>query len=53
MSRVARYAKMVGKDRKGPEAPERLLAAAAALQADPGCELYLINRQAGSPTPSG
>jgi quinol monooxygenase YgiN len=49
MSRVARYAKMVVRRGKGAEAAERLLAAAAELEADPGCELYLINRQAGEP----
>jgi quinol monooxygenase YgiN len=49
MSRVARYGKMVAKAGKGAEAAERLLAAAAELEADPGCELYLINRQADDP----
>ena len=49
MSRVARYGKMVAKPGKGAEAAERLLAAAAELEADPGCELYLVNRQAGAP----
>jgi quinol monooxygenase YgiN len=49
MSRIARYGKMVAKPGKGGEAAERLLAAAAELEADPGCELYLINRQAGAP----
>lgn len=49
MSRVARYGKMLARPGKGLEAAERLLAAAAALEANPGCELYLINRQAGEP----
>jgi quinol monooxygenase YgiN len=49
MSRVARYGKMVAKAGKGAEAAERLLAAAAELEADPGCELYLINRQSDQP----
>jgi quinol monooxygenase YgiN len=49
MSRVARYAKMVAHPGKGADAAERLLDAAAELEADPGCELYLINRQAGEP----
>jgi quinol monooxygenase YgiN len=49
MSRVARYAKMTARPGKGAEAAERLLAAAAELEDDPGCELYLINRQAGDP----
>jgi quinol monooxygenase YgiN len=49
MSRVARYGKMVAKPGKGGEVAERLLAAAAELEADPGCELYLVNRQAGAP----
>jgi quinol monooxygenase YgiN len=49
MSRVARYAKMTAHTGKGGEAAERLLAAAADLEDDPGCELYLVNRQAGEP----
>ena len=49
MSQVARYGKAVAKQGKGGELAELLLAAAAELEADPGCELYLINRQAGSP----
>jgi quinol monooxygenase YgiN len=40
---------MVAHPGKGAEAAERLLAAAAELEADPGCELYLINREAGQP----
>lgn len=49
MSRIARYGKMVAHPGKGAEAAEKLLAAADALEADPGCELYLVNRQAGQP----
>jgi quinol monooxygenase YgiN len=49
MSKVARYGKLVAKQGKGAEAAERLLAAAAELRDDPGCELYLINRQADDP----
>src|SRR3954451_6824866 len=49
MSRIARYGKSVAKPGKGEELAGRLLAAAAALERDPGCELYLINRQAGAP----
>jgi quinol monooxygenase YgiN len=49
MSRVARYGKAVAKPGRGEELAERLLAAAADLEDDPGCELYLINRQAGGP----
>jgi quinol monooxygenase YgiN len=49
MSRVARYGKAVAKPGRGKELAERLLAAAADLEDDPGCELYLINRQAGAP----
>jgi quinol monooxygenase YgiN len=49
MSRIARYGKSTAKAGKGEELAERLLAAAAELEADPGCELYLINRQAGAP----
>lgn len=49
MSRVARYGKATAREGQGQELAERLLAAAAELEADPGCELYLINRQAGEP----
>jgi quinol monooxygenase YgiN len=49
MSQVARYGKMVAKPGKGAEVAERLLAAAAEMQDDPGCELYLVNRQADDP----
>jgi quinol monooxygenase YgiN len=49
MSRIARYAKSTAKPGKGEELAGKLLAAAAALEADPGCELYLINRQADAP----
>jgi hypothetical protein len=43
VSRVARYGKAVAKQGKGGELAEVLLAAAAELESDPGCELYLIN----------
>jgi len=46
---VARYAKATAKEGRGGELAELLLAAAADLEADPGCELYLINRQADRP----
>jgi quinol monooxygenase YgiN len=49
VSRVARYGKATAKEGKGGELAEILLAAAAELESDPGCELYLINRQADSP----
>jgi quinol monooxygenase YgiN len=49
VSQVARYGKAVAKQGKGGELAELLLAAAAELESDPGCELYLINRQAGDP----
>jgi quinol monooxygenase YgiN len=49
MTRIARYGKAVARPGKGPELAERLLAAAEDLQSDPGCELYLINRQADRP----
>jgi quinol monooxygenase YgiN len=49
MSRIARYGKATAKDGKGGELAEILLAAAAELEDDPGCELYLISRQADSP----
>jgi quinol monooxygenase YgiN len=49
MSRIARYGKATAKPGHGQELGEILLAAAAELEADPGCLLYLINRQAGAP----
>ena len=49
MSRVARYGKATAKPGNGGELAEILLAAAAELEDDPGCELYLINRQADQP----
>ena len=49
MSRIARYGKAVARDGQGAKLAELLLAAADDLADDPGCELYLINRQAGRP----
>jgi mannose-6-phosphate isomerase-like protein (cupin superfamily)/quinol monooxygenase YgiN len=40
---------MTAREGKDEELAERMLAAAAELQDDPGCELYLINRQADEP----
>src|SRR5829696_203252 len=49
MSRIARYGKTVAKAGEGEKLAEVLLEAANALEDDPGCEVYLINRQAGEP----
>ena len=49
MTRVARYGKATATEGKGGELAEVLLAAAAGLEADPGCALYLINRQSDDP----
>jgi quinol monooxygenase YgiN len=49
VSRVARYGKALAREGRGEELSALLLAAAAELGADPGCELYLVNRQVGSP----
>lgn len=49
MSRVPRYAKIAAKQGRGPELAKLLLAAAADLADNPGCELYLVNRQADAP----
>jgi quinol monooxygenase YgiN len=49
VSQVARYGKAVAREGSAEELAERLLAAADGLAADPGCELYLINREAGQP----
>ena len=45
--RVARYGKAVARQGQGARLAELLLAAAEALGGDPGCELYLVQRQAG------
>jgi quinol monooxygenase YgiN len=47
MDRIARYGKAVARQGQGAQLAELLLAAAAELDDDPGCELYLINREAG------
>ncbi len=40
---------MTAREGRAEELAERMLAAAAELQSDPGCDLYLINRQADDP----
>jgi quinol monooxygenase YgiN len=49
MGRVARYGKAVAREGRGEALAELLLAAAADLEGDPGCELYVVNRQVGEP----
>jgi quinol monooxygenase YgiN len=49
MSKIARYAKTLAKPGQGDELATRLLEAADGLRGDPGCELYLVNRQHGEP----
>ena len=49
MSRVARYGKLTAHEGRGPELADLLLAAAGRLESEPGCELYLVNRQSDSP----
>jgi quinol monooxygenase YgiN len=49
MTQVARYGRAVAREGNGGELADRLLAAADALRGDPGCLLYLINREAGKP----
>jgi quinol monooxygenase YgiN len=46
MSKIARHAKTLAKPGRGDELASRLLQAADRLHDDPGCELYLVNRQA-------
>src|SRR5215208_5899369 len=48
MPQMARYGKATALEGRGQELAEVLLAAAE-LEADPGCQLYLINRQADRP----
>jgi quinol monooxygenase YgiN len=47
MDRIARYGKAVARQGRGEQLAELLLAAAEELGDDPGCELYLVNRQSG------
>jgi quinol monooxygenase YgiN len=49
VSRVARYGRAVAREGSADELAERLLAAADGLSSDPGCELYLVNREADKP----
>jgi quinol monooxygenase YgiN len=49
MERIARYGKTRARPGQGEELARHLLAAADELGDDPGCELYLINRQADDP----
>ncbi len=49
MTRIARYARFSAHEGRGDELAEQLLAAADGLAAEPGCLIYLINRQAGEP----
>jgi quinol monooxygenase YgiN len=49
MTRIARYGKLVAQEGHGEKVARLLLAAANDLAGDPGCELYLVNRQAGKP----
>jgi quinol monooxygenase YgiN len=49
MSQVARYGKATAREGQGEELAQVLLSAARELEGDPGCLLYLINRQAGQP----
>src|SRR3954470_12067827 len=49
MSRVARHGRATAHAGKGGELARVLLDAAAELEADPGCELYLINRESERP----
>jgi quinol monooxygenase YgiN len=49
MDRVARHGKLVAHEGSGGKLADLLLAAADALADNPGCELYLVSRQAGEP----
>jgi quinol monooxygenase YgiN/mannose-6-phosphate isomerase-like protein (cupin superfamily) len=49
MSRVGRYARCTANPGQGDALAEKLLGVAEALQAVPGCELYVINRAADDP----
>jgi hypothetical protein len=47
MERIARYGKAVAREGGGAQLAKLLLEAAEELRGDPGCELYLVNRQSG------
>jgi quinol monooxygenase YgiN len=47
MDRIARYGKCVARPGNGAELARLLLAAAETMRDDPGCELYLVSREAG------
>lgn len=49
MNQVARYGRSVAHPGRGEELAQHLLAAAAQLEDEPGCELYLVNRERGAP----
>jgi mannose-6-phosphate isomerase-like protein (cupin superfamily)/quinol monooxygenase YgiN len=49
MNQVARYGTSTAHPGRGEELACHLLAAAAELESDPGCELYLVNRQRDAP----
>jgi quinol monooxygenase YgiN len=49
MERIARYGKSTAKPGRGEELARLLLRAADDLRDDPGCELYLVNRQTDAP----
>jgi quinol monooxygenase YgiN/mannose-6-phosphate isomerase-like protein (cupin superfamily) len=49
MSQVARNARTTAKPGRGEELAELLLGAAQEMSGDPGCELYLVSRQADDP----
>jgi quinol monooxygenase YgiN len=49
MTKIARYGRATAKPGAAEELAEILLRAAGVLESDPGCELYLVNRQADAP----
>lgn len=49
MSRVARYGKAVAREGCGDELAKLLVIVADTFADDPGCELYLVNRQKNAP----
>lgn len=46
---MARYGRSTARAGRGDELAKILLAAADELSGEPGCELYLVNREAGDP----
>ena len=48
-TKISRYGKLTANPGQGAELAAILLEAASDLESDPGCELYIVNRESASP----